>query len=230
MTAPRALLLDLDGTLLDTAPDMTRALNRLRLLEGRDALPPASVRPHVSHGSVRMVQLGFGDVAGPEFERLRQRFLDLYRNELAVETRLFDGFETVFAYLKANGLRWGVVTNKPGWLTEPLLEALGLAAEAACIVSGDTVAERKPHPLPLLHAAGLLGLESAQCVYVGDAERDIAAGRAAGMRTAIAAWGYIPQQERPDQWGALASLHAPVDLIDWLAAPPDAAGPQGAAG
>jgi 2-phosphoglycolate phosphatase len=228
MTAPRALLLDLDGTLLDTAPDMTRALNRLRLLEGRDALAPAIVRPHVSHGAARLVRVGFGDVAAPEFERLRQRFLELYRKELAVETRLFEGFDAVFAYLDANGLRWGVVTNKPGWLTEPLLETLGLADRAACIVSGDTLAERKPHPMPLHHAAALLDLESAECVYVGDAERDIAAGRAAGMRTAIAAWGYIPQEEQPDQWGALATLQAPVELIDWLAAAPDAAGSHGA--
>ena len=216
MRTARAVLLDLDGTLLDTAPDMTRALNRLRVLEGRDELPPAQVRPHVSHGAARLVHLGFGEVPEAEFERLRLAFLDLYREALAVETRLFDGFDAVFAHLRASDIPWGVVTNKPGWLTDPLLVDLGLAGKAACVVSGDTVAERKPHPLPLLHAARLVGIEPSQCLYVGDAERDIVAGRAAGMRTLIAGWGYIGAEDTPEDWGAEATATSPLDLLDWL--------------
>ena len=218
MKLPRALLLDLDGTLLDTAPDMTRALNRLRHAEGLEALPPDQVRPHVSHGAARLVRLGFGDVAATEFERLRQRFLQLYSEKLADQTRVFSGFEVVFERLLEVGVPWGVVTNKPGWLTAPLMAELGIERLAACIVSGDTVPERKPHPLPLQHAATLLGIEPARCLYVGDAERDIIAGRAAGMGTLIAGWGYIGDEETPAEWGADGTVDAPPELIDWFAA------------
>ena len=217
MNRPVALLLDLDGTLLDTAPDMGGALNLLRAEHGLEPLPAASIRPVVSHGAMRLVRLGFPSAEGDAFEALRLRFLELYAANLAVGTRLFPGFEAVLDALESRGQPWGIVTNKPGWLTTPLLAALGLDGRAACAVSGDTVAERKPHPLPLLHAATLIGVDPAACVYVGDAERDIQAGRAAGMTTVAAAYGYLAHDEDPRQWGPHGVVQDPVELLDWMA-------------
>jgi phosphoglycolate phosphatase len=211
-----ALLLDLDGTLLDTAPDMGGALNLLRAEHGLEPLPHPAIRPVVSHGAVRLVALGFPEATGDEFERLRLRFLDIYAANLAVGTRVFPGFDTVLGTLEARGVPWGIVTNKPGWLTDPLLAALGLAGRAACAVSGDTVAERKPHPLPLLHAASLIGVPTSRCVYVGDAERDIQAGRAAGMTTVVAAYGYLDAREDPMRWEPHGIVDAPLELLQWL--------------
>ena len=216
MTGPAALLLDLDGTLLDTAPDMGGALNRLRLEHGLEPLPAQVIRPVVSHGAMRLVALGFPEATGEAFEALRLRFLELYAANLATGTRLFPGFEGVLGQLESRGLPWGIVTNKPGWLTDPLLAALGLDRRAACAVSGDTLAERKPHPLPLLHAARLVGVVPERCVYVGDAERDIQAGRAAGMTTLVAAYGYISSGEDPMQWQPHGMVSSPADLLPWL--------------
>lgn len=216
MSGITALLLDLDGTLLDTAPEMADALNRLRHEERLDPLPFETIRPTVSHGSIRMVNLAFSDVAADEFERLRLRFLDIYRGMLGTNTRLFAGFDRVFEHIERHGMAWGVVTNKPGWLTEPLLHALGLQPTDACIVSGDTVGERKPHPLPLLHAAKLIQRVPAQCLYVGDAERDIQAGNAAGMRTVIAEWGYLGTSDEPAKWAAEGMVKDPAELVNWL--------------
>jgi phosphoglycolate phosphatase len=219
VSGPAALLLDLDGTLLDTAPDMGGALNRLRAEHGLPPLPAEVIRPVVSHGAMRLVALGFPEASGDAFETLRLRFLELYAANLAVGTRLFPGIEAVLDHLEARGLPWGIVTNKPGWLTDPLLAALGLDRRAACAVSGDTVAERKPHPLPLLHAARLVGVEPGRCVYVGDAERDIQAGRAAGMTTVVAAYGYIPADEDPRQWRPHGVVAAPDELLAWMEHP-----------
>jgi phosphoglycolate phosphatase len=219
MTRPpprHGVLFDLDGTLLDTAPDMAGALNELRVLEGMTPLPFASLRQHVSHGSARLVSVGFGLEAGDEYERLRLRFLDVYRARLASDTRPFDGMDHVLAAVESAGFAWGVVTNKPGWLTEPLLQALGLRGRCACVVSGDTLPVRKPHPAPLLHAAEALGLAPGDCTYVGDAERDIQAGRAAGMRTLVAAFGYLGDGDDPEAWGADGLLSRPLDLLGWL--------------
>jgi phosphoglycolate phosphatase len=211
-----ALLLDLDGTLLDTAPDMGGALNRLREENGLDPLPDATIRPMVSHGSARLVTLGFPAATGDEYERLRLRFLDLYSRNLAEHTRLFPGIEYLLSELERLGLPWGVVTNKPGWLTDPLLEALDLGRRAACVVSGDTLPERKPHPLPLLHAARQVGVAPERCVYAGDAERDIQAGRAAGMTTVVAAYGYISADEDPLSWQPSGIVSEPAQILDWM--------------
>lgn len=210
------VLFDLDGTLLDTAPDMVGALNELRMLEGIGPLPFASLRQHVSHGSARLVSVGFGLEAGDEYERLRQRFLDVYRARLASDTRPFDGIEAVLDAVESAGFAWGIVTNKPGWLTEPLLQELGLRERCACVVSGDTLPRRKPHPAPLLHAADALGLAPAHCTYVGDAERDIQAGRAAGMRTLVAAFGYLGDDDDPAAWGADGIVSTPREILGWL--------------
>ena len=212
----RGVLFDLDGTLLDTAPDMASALNRLLAAEGMQELPFETIRPHVSHGALRLVRLAFGEPDQPRFEDLRRRFLDFYRASIAKETRLFDGFDAVLDTLDTAGLRWGIVTNKPGWLTLPLLEELGLAGRSGCVVSGDTLAERKPHPMQLLHAAELLGLEPGQCVYLGDAERDVQAARNAGMIPLVAGFGYLGAGEDPGTWQPDAIFGHPTELLEWL--------------
>jgi phosphoglycolate phosphatase len=212
----RGVLFDLDGTLLDTAPDMADALNRLRADEGLAELPFERIRPHVSHGALRLIRVGFDDPEPPRFESLRGRYLDIYRQGIANRTRLFDGFEHVLTSIEGAGLRWGVVTNKPGWLTLPLLEALGLAARAACVVAGDTLTERKPHPLPLLHAAQLLGFEPHECLYLGDAERDVQAARNAGMIPLVAGFGYLDEGEDPAAWHPDGILGRPGELLRWL--------------
>ncbi len=216
MNAYAALLLDLDGTLLDTAPDMGGALNRLRGEHDLEPLPAERIRPVVSHGAMRLVSLGFPTATGADFERLRLRFLELYSQNIATQTRLFPGVEAVLDELERHGLPWGVVTNKPGWLTGPLLAALGLGRRAACVVCGDTVAERKPHPLPLLHAARLLDVPAERCLYAGDAERDIQAGRAAGMATLVAAYGYLSAEDDPRSWDPTGVIDAPDELLEWL--------------
>ncbi|HEX9706310.1 MAG TPA: phosphoglycolate phosphatase [Steroidobacteraceae bacterium] len=212
----RGVLLDLDGTLLDTAQDMAQALNRLRAAEGLEELPFERIRPLVSHGAPRLIRFGFGEPDPANYEILRTRFLDFYRAALAVHTRLFAGFDEVLDAIERAGMRWGIVTNKPGWLTNPLLEELGLAARCGCIVSGDTLAERKPHPMPLLHAAALLRLEPRACVYLGDAERDVQAARNAGMIPLVAGFGYLNEGEDPAAWQPEAVLGRPEDLLHWL--------------
>jgi len=213
-----AALFDLDGTLLDTAPDLTAALNVLLAEERRAALSLATVRPHVSTGAIAVVHTGFPEVAvgSASFEALRLRFLDHYSAAVAVHTRLFPGFEQVLATLEAQGLPWGVITNKAGWLTEPLLDALGLRTRAACVVSGDTLKVRKPHPEPLLLAAERIGVPAADCVYVGDALRDVQAAHAAGMVPLGARYGYLNESEQPESWPVAGWLDEPQDLLPWL--------------
>jgi phosphoglycolate phosphatase len=213
----RTVLFDLDGTLLDTAPDLAGALNAVLQANGRPALPFELIRPVVSHGGNALIELGFGlkpDEAG--FEPLRRQLLDYYETNIARETRLFPGMQQVLDRIEAGGLNWGVVTNKPAWLTDPLMDALGLSERAAGIVSGDTLKERKPHPAPLLHACRLIGSEPHECLYVGDAERDIEAGRRAGMTTLVALFGYLLENDRPETWGATALIKEPGEILDWL--------------
>lgn len=213
MTSRELILFDLDGTLIDTAPDMAATLNDLLSAEGREPLPFADIRPHVSHGAAGLLRIGFGlDGDSAEMIRLRASFLDRYQANLAGTSRPFPGITALLQRIEEEDRAWGVVTNKPGWLTEPLLRLLGLDTRAAVIVSGDTVEQRKPHPAPLLHACGLTGVEPARAVYVGDAERDIAAGIAAGMDTFVALYGYLGPDDRPNDWGASALLEHPDDL------------------
>lgn len=212
----RTVLFDLDGTLADTAPDLAHALNALLAEEGRAKLPYDTIRPQVSHGAGALVRLGFGGVADAEFERLRSRFLVLYAENLVRETRLFPGMDKLLSELKRRGLNWGIVTNKSAFLTEPLITRLGLPWPPASIVSGDSTTNRKPHPEPMLLACTQAGSQPAQCLYVGDAERDIEAGRRAGMRTLVALFGYISQDETPQHWGADGMIHHPHEILDWL--------------
>jgi len=215
-TAIHAVLFDLDGTLLDTAPDMIGALNTLRAEEGLAAVPFATARPQVSHGSSGLMRVAFPEAVNGELERLRARFLLLYRERLAEETLLFPGGDIMLEKIEASARPWGVVTNKPGWLAEPLLAELGLEPRMACLVSGDTLPERKPHPRPLLHAARLMGIDPAACVYVGDALRDIQAARAAGMRSVVASFGYVPAGDEHREWPAEAWIDTPAELVGWL--------------
>jgi N-acetyl-D-muramate 6-phosphate phosphatase len=216
MALIRAVLFDLDGTLLDTAPDMVGALNALRREELRAPLPYDEIRSAVSHGAARVVKAGFPDADPESALRLQRRFLDIYRGALSRETRLFPGMDEVLDALSNWRIKSGIVTNKAAWLTEPLLEELGLRARFACVVSGDTLAERKPHPLPLLHAAALADVAPAECIYVGDAERDVQAAHAAGMPALVANYGYLRADEDSTQWRGDGYLQRPVDLLGWL--------------
>lgn len=217
---PACVLFDLDGTLADTAPDMAVALNRLRAERGLDPVPLDRIRATVSQGSPGMLHACFGlNPTDPRYPGLNQRFLDLYHSAIAVETALFPGMADVLAYLETQAIPWGVVTNKPGWLTEPLLQGLALWSRAACVVSGDTLNKAKPDPEPLLHACQCLAVTPQRSLYVGDAERDILAGNRAGMRTLVAGFGYLSPEDRPWEWEANGFLEKPVDLFAWLGAP-----------
>jgi N-acetyl-D-muramate 6-phosphate phosphatase len=217
MTVPlRAVLFDMDGTLLDTAPDMVGALNALRREEGLAPLPYESVRSAVSHGAARVVRTGFPDAAPDSVADLQKRFLTIYRGALSQGTQLFPGMGEVLDALAGRRLKSGIVTNKAAWLTDPLLEQLGLRARFDCVVSGDTIAERKPHPQPLLHAAKLAGVEPGECIYVGDAERDVQAAHAAGMSALVATYGYLCPDEDSTAWGGDAYLERALDLLSWL--------------
>ncbi len=209
-----AVLFDLDGTLVDTAPDMGAALNRLLQEENHSPLPLAQIRPYVSQGGLVLTRLGFADkVDEVEIEPLRLRFLQQYRAAVADESRLFDGFENILAELERRSLPWGIVTNKPEWLTLPLLEQLGLRTRAGVVIGGDTLANRKPHPEPLQVAAARLGVDCTRCVYLGDDERDVIAGKAAGMKTLIAAYGYIEDHGVIDSWNADGIIDSPAGLL-----------------
>jgi len=218
MTGAETVLFDLDGTLVDTAPDMGHALNVLLREYGREPLPAEAIRPWVSHGSRGLIFLGFAEEPGSAlFEEYKARFLALYESRVCAESRLFEGMDEVLDYLDGRALPWGIVTNKPHYLTQALLAELKLDARPGCVVSGDTVAERKPHPGPLLHACRQLQRDPTACLYVGDAQRDIEAGSRAGMSTLVALFGYLGDQDEPTEWGATGLIEAPAEIIDWVA-------------
>lgn len=213
----KTVLFDLDGTLIDTAPDMAHALNLLLGEEQCDSLPYEVIRPVVSNGSAAVVALGFPDVSeADELTRLKQRYLEIYQANLCVHSTLFPGMAELIDQLEQHGLSWGVVTNKPGWLTDPLMRQLNLTSRAACVISGDTTANRKPHPEPMYLACKQAGSSSPQCLYIGDAQRDIQAGRNAGMQTMIACYGYIGDWENIDDWGADYRIQQPLEVLELL--------------
>jgi phosphoglycolate phosphatase len=213
----QAILFDLDGTLIDTAPDMAAALNHIVEQEGLEPLSVETIRPHVSRGGLALTQLAFSEHRdAAEIEPLRQRFLAHYLDNIAIHSALFDGYEELLSDLEQRGIAWGIVTNKPGWLTDPLLEQMGLAQRSAVTISGDTTTERKPHPLPLTTAADHIGLDCADCLYVGDDPRDIVAGNAAGMTTVIAGYGYILDTNDLASWNAHHVIEQPIDLFNLI--------------
>lgn len=214
---PEAVLFDLDGTLADTAPDLAYALNQTLLHYGKDALAFEKIRPVVSHGGRALIKLGFELDQGDEgFEERRKHLLDVYLNNLCRDTRLFDGMEQVLSDMESKDIAWGIVTNKPAWLTDPLMTQMGLDQRTPAIVSGDTCSKAKPHPEPIEYACELLGVDAARCWYVGDAGRDMQAGRAAGCMTIGATFGYIYPDDPVADWESDINIAAPSELIDLL--------------
>ncbi len=214
----RAVLFDFDGTLADTAPDLGRALNRMRAERGMPELPVATVRPYASSGARGLLKIGFG-ITGedPQFPRLRDEFLAHYDRELCVETKLFAGVPELLAEIERRGLAWGIVTNKAARFTHRVVAALGLTERVACVVCGDTTPHIKPHPAPLLHAAQALGLPPEVCCYLGDDLRDVQAAHAAGMSSVAVEWGYHGTENGgPRSWDAGAVIARPGDLIQVL--------------
>jgi 2-phosphoglycolate phosphatase len=214
---PRLLLFDLDGTLIDSAPDLAGAANDLRAAHGLPALSYELLRPMVGTGARGMVGVAFGALPGDErFDDLRDAFLARYAERLLDNTQVFDGMLPVLDALDAAGLPWGIVTNKAMRFTAPLVEGLGLSARSAVVIAGDTTPHAKPHPAPLLEAARRAGVAAEGCAYVGDDHRDIVAGRAAGMAALAAGWGYLGQGEPVHAWGADQVLSSPAALLQWL--------------
>ena len=214
---PDAVLFDLDGTLADTAQDLAYALNQTLLHFGQATLPYTQIRPVVSHGGIALIKLGFGiQPESPGFEERRQFLLDVYKDNLCRETTLFPGMAAVLKGLESNRLRWGIVTNKPAWLTDPLIDAMQLGRRAGCVISGDTCARRKPHPQPILHACELLECEPSRTWYVGDAGRDMEAGRAAGCVTIGALYGYLHPDDPPAAWQSDLNVDTPGQLLELL--------------
>ncbi len=218
--APRfaAVLFDLDGTLLDTAPDLGAAVNHVLQREGMAPLPDTVIRHIASDGALGLLKAGFGEeqLARMDTPALRQALLDYYAAHLYEGTRPYQGMPEFIAWLNAQGIRWGIVTNKPAFLTEPLMAQVAELPHCGVIVSADTLPVRKPHPDPMFYACAQLGVEPAECLYVGDHIRDIEAGRAAGMRTAIAGWGYMDPAEATAEWGADWNFDDVAALHQWL--------------
>lgn len=214
------LLFDLDGTLLDTAPDFLYALNQLRV---ENHLAPISssllsdIKHHVSNGTEALLSHGLGlTVNDPHYESQAKRFLSIYREHLGQHTQHFPGIPMLLSLLEDHQIPWGIVTNKPQWLTEPLLKFLNLDKRAACIISGDTTPYLKPHPAPLLLASKQINVNPQLCIYIGDAERDIVAGKAAGMATIAALFGYINSIEEALQWDADHYVKHPDEIWPWI--------------
>lgn len=212
-----AVLFDLDGTLIDSAPDLAGAANALRHEHDLPPLPYERLRPMVGSGARGMVGVAMGVQPGdPDFVELRDRFLALYERNLLVHTRIFEAMLPVLSQLDDLGVPWGIVTNKATRFALPVIEGLNLHVRAAIVICGDTVSRAKPHPDPLLEAARRMQLPPAQCPYIGDDLRDIEAGRAAGMATGAAAWGYLGEGDAIEHWRADVVLNAPKELLNWL--------------
>jgi len=212
----KAVLFDLDGTLADTAPDLTYALNCVRGARGLPPLPLAATRPVASQGARGLIGAGFNLCPGDSgYDALRDEFLAVYADNLCRETRLFAGIPELLDRLEARAMPWGVVTNKAERFTLPLLDLLKVRGRTACVIGGDTTGRIKPHPEPLLAASRAIALPPAACIYVGDDQRDVEAGRAAGMKTAIAKWGYLNGQD-PENWNADCMIEEPLGLLRFL--------------
>ncbi|MCU7854502.1 MAG: HAD-IA family hydrolase [Candidatus Thiodiazotropha sp. (ex Lucinoma borealis)] len=213
----KCVLFDLDGTFADTAADLHFALNLVLTRQGRETVSFEKVRPAVSHGSQAMLKAAF-DIEPDDvrFTDLQKDFLQIYLNNIAVYTKPFDGMETLIKELEQREIHWGIVTNKPAWLTDPLMQKLGMDKRASAIVSGDTTPYAKPHPQPILYACQQSGIDPAQTLYVGDAIRDIEAGRNAGTKTLVALFGYLGENDHPGEWQADGQINHPLEILQWL--------------
>jgi 2-phosphoglycolate phosphatase len=212
-----AVLFDLDGTLIDSAPDLGGAVDQMRIVRGMPSLPLASYRHMAGAGARGMLEVAFGiGVDDPSFEALREEFFSNYAACMTQRTIAFEGVQELIAQLEQRQMPWGVVTNKSSRFTDPLTRAMPLFASARTMVSGDTTPHAKPHPAPLLEAARQLGVDANQCVYVGDDERDIVAGLAAGMKTVAATYGYLGKKTEIQGWGAHAEINSPLALLQLL--------------
>ena len=217
MPVTRVVLFDLDGTLVDSAPDLAGAVNEQLARRGRPPLPVSALRPFAGSGARGMIGRAFGVAPGEAgYEAPRDEFHELYVQRLLRETAPFDQVETLLGALESRGLAWGIVTNKALRMAEPIVSALGWADRSGVVVGGDSTPHTKPHPAPLLEAARRLGVPPAQCVYVGDDPRDMRAGRAAGMRALAAAWGYLGEDEPLHTWVHDQVLDRPEALLNWL--------------
>jgi len=213
----KAVLFDLDGTLADTALDLADALNATLIQFDKEPLTFNLIRTQVSNGGAALIRLGFGiEDSDDGFEERRRFLLDYYERHICEKTRLMDGMQVVLDQLTTNSIPWGIVTNKPSWLTNPLMDAMQLTDLAGCIVSGDTCQHAKPHPESILYACTTLSIAPEACCYVGDAARDIEAGRAAGCTTIAALFGYLQATDIPEDWQADHSISNATDLIDLL--------------
>ncbi|MBF5038809.1 HAD-IA family hydrolase [Methylophilus sp. 13] len=213
----QAVLFDLDGTLVDTAPDLAYALNLQRERHGLPFLPEATIRPYASHGSRGLLEVGFGLLPDhAEFEQMRTEYLELYTKVMTRQPQLFDGMAEVLQEIEQRGLRWGIVTNKPRRFTLPMITHMALDSRAGAVISGDDAPQPKPAPQTLLLACERMQLDPEQVVYVGDAERDVQAGNAAGMTTLVALFGYLSDMDRPEAWGADGCIQQPQDLLAYL--------------
>lgn len=217
MNSVRAVLFDLDGTILDTAPDLGYTMNQLRKEHGLPELSMDIIRPIVSFGSKAMVKLALGiEETHPDFENIRQYFLNIYENNLALSTVFFPEMEAVLAYLDDKHIPWGIVTNKLTHHTTILLKALSFHHRPACIICGDSLATRKPDPAPILHACDLLKYKPQDCLYIGDCVTDVMASKAAGTKSLVALYGYIGNDENPLTWEADGYIKTPREILNWL--------------
>lgn len=213
----QAVLFDFDGTLVDTAPDLGYALNLQRARHGLEFLPDAAIRPYASHGSRGLLEIGFGLLpTDASFEAMRSEYLDLYIQVMTRQPVLFAGMAEALQAIEERGLRWGIVTNKPRRFTMPMVEHMGLDVRAGAVISGDDAPQPKPSPQTLLLACERMQIDPHTVLYIGDAERDIQAGKAAGMKTLVALFGYLSVTDNPQAWGADGCIQQPQDLLAYL--------------
>lgn len=213
----RAVLFDLDGTLIDSAPDLGAAADKMRTDRGMPSLPIERYRPMAGAGARGMLGEAFAMTPDhPEFPVLREEFFVNYESQMTARTHIFDGVPELVVQILHRNMTWGVVTNKAARFTDPLTRAIPLFSSAGAVVSGDTTPHAKPHPAPLLEAALRMNVSPDQCIYVGDDERDIVAGLAAGMGTVAAAYGYLGAKSNPADWGAHATIKSPLELLQLL--------------
>ena len=214
----KGLLFDLDGTLFDTAPDLIDSLNAVLAEQSMPPCPAHDLANAVGHGSAPMIARAFNlNVGHPRFEPLRERFVEVYSERICIRTKAFAGIEALLAVLDRAALPWGIVTNKPGWLTRPLIAELGYSERPVCVVTGDDIALRKPHPHQVIEGCRRLQMAPSDCVVIGDAERDIQAGRSAGTLTLAALWGYLCGDDQASRWGADGLVEQPHDILHWVA-------------